>query len=707
MRKAISITTVLCMLLAVFLPLKAQAVTTNAPSRVINLVYDDSSSMIETNGEWMDTWCQAKYSTEVFAGMLGENDSMNIYLMSDFNADTNAGPFLTLKGADGMATNVEKVHNMLGPANNTPFNSVRKAYADLTKATADEKWLVVLTDGQFQGVDDIDAFFAAKNADIRVMFLGMGPYADGIKADQSNNIYFYKADTNKEILKNITDICTRVFNSDRLDVNSMSKTFDFDVPMGELVVFAQGSNVEINGVQGPDGTLYKSATNPVTVKYSEVPATNYPAGTGVVDKGLLGSIATFREDFAAGDYKLDVKGAETIEIYYKPNVEIMAYLFDKEGVEMTDLSALEQGEYTIEFGFVKGGTKEKVAPSKLLGDVTYEAYVTNNEVTHEQTYNSGDKVSLEEGTLAIDVTARFLEYNTVATHLDYSVFKNKVIDLKIADDRGYIMTSEGLDSSMPIVIDTRIDENEFTQEQWDALPLPQLEVMGEYTFDNITLEIEKGDIGKFEITPVLDGKPQGVTYSDISFKLLSDHNTGAENWHGELSHTISLGDERPWIERNVELFIKLLILGIILFILIGYLPFIKHYLPKGLKKKPHIQVDPLELGMDSKRRQGLLDKNIMSTIIPYIPQTGTIKILPKGVSGAAPLRVKGIGGGQMAITNIKAYADKENITFDGEVIRKPEDKKEKMKFTTNGSVTIVVEKNNWRYTCTPTQAGDE
>ena len=96
MRKAISITTVLCMLLAVFLPLKAQAVTTNAPSRVINLVYDDSSSMIETNGEWMDTWCQAKYSTEVFAGMLGENDSMNIYLMSDFNADTNAGPFLTL-----------------------------------------------------------------------------------------------------------------------------------------------------------------------------------------------------------------------------------------------------------------------------------------------------------------------------------------------------------------------------------------------------------------------------------------------------------------------------------------------------------------------------------------------------------------------------------------------------------------------------------
>ena len=700
MKKMISLLTVLCMAFSM-LTFSAQAVTTNAPSRVINLVYDDSSSMIETDGNWMDTWCQAKYSTEVFAGMLGENDTMNIYLMSDFNKNTNAGPFLSLNGADGMETNVSKVHNMLGPANNTPFNSVRKAYSDLTKASADEKWLVVLTDGQFQGVDDIDAFFAAKSPDIRVMFLGMGPYADGIKADQSNNIYFYKAETNKEILKNITDICTRVFNSDRLDVNSMSKTFSFDVPMGELMVFAQGSNVVINGVEAPDGTLYKSATNPVTVKYSEVPATNFPAGTGVVDKGLLGSIATFKEDFAAGDYKLDVTGAETIEIYYKPNVEIMAYLIDENGAEVTDLSALEQGEYTIEFGFVKGGTKEKVAQSKLLGEVTYEAYVTNNEVLHEQTYNSGDKISLEEGTLAIDVTGRFLEYNTVSTHLDYSVFKNKAVDMKIDADKSYTMTSEGLDSSEPIVIKSLIDNGDFTKEQWDSVEVPQLEVMGEYMFDNITLEIEKGDIGEFVITPVLDGKPQGVTYSDINFKLLFDQNSGAENWHGEMSHTIKLGDERSWIERNTELFIKLLISGIILFILIGYLPFIKHYLPKTLKKKPLIQMEPTELGMESRKRQGSLEKHFFSTIIPYIPQTGKIKFLPNGVTGAPPLQVKGISGKQMLITNIMAYAGNDNITFDGKSIVKPKDKKNKMRFTTSGGVKIVFERNGWIYTCKP------
>ena len=47
--------------------------------RQINLVYDNSGSMYGdgANGE-LDTWCQAKYSMEVFASMLGENDVLNI-----------------------------------------------------------------------------------------------------------------------------------------------------------------------------------------------------------------------------------------------------------------------------------------------------------------------------------------------------------------------------------------------------------------------------------------------------------------------------------------------------------------------------------------------------------------------------------------------------------------------------------------------------
>ena len=139
----------------------------NTPTRVINVVYDDSGSMVETGGQKVDTWCQAKYAMEVFAALLGEKDTLNTYAMSDYEGGAKPAPRLMLDGAAGQKANVAKVHEMLTKAGNTPFDAVRKAYSDLTEAQADEKWLVVLTDGEFQGVEDIDEFFRQKSPDGR------------------------------------------------------------------------------------------------------------------------------------------------------------------------------------------------------------------------------------------------------------------------------------------------------------------------------------------------------------------------------------------------------------------------------------------------------------------------------------------------------------------------------------------------------------
>ena len=87
--------------------ISVSAVTSNAPKRVINLVYDDSGSMIITdikdkNGKVVekdkkvDTWCQAKYAIEVFASLMDDNDTLNIYVMSSYTK-----PKLVLKGSDG------------------------------------------------------------------------------------------------------------------------------------------------------------------------------------------------------------------------------------------------------------------------------------------------------------------------------------------------------------------------------------------------------------------------------------------------------------------------------------------------------------------------------------------------------------------------------------------------------------------------------
>lgn len=687
------------MISAVFmLSLPVTAAENNAPSRVINLVYDDSGSMIELQGAEVDTWCQAKYAMEVFAAMLGEKDTMNIYVMSDFDKSDSAPPHLVLKGSDDASANVSKVHDMITTARSTPFDSVRKAYSDLTAASADEKWLVVLTDGAFGGIDDMDAYFAQKQADINVMFLSMGVAADGITPDEANNIYYAQAKQNSEILSNITDISTRIFNSDRLEVDVSSKNFSFDVPMGELVVFAQGANVEISGIKNSGGTLIKSSSTPVSVKYSEKAALNYE--NFIIDRDLNGCIATFRDDFAAGSYTVDVSGAETIEIYYKPNIEIAAYLINAAGDEVTDLTDLEAGEYTIEFGFVKSGTSERVPQSDLLGDVSYSAYVTNNDVTHDKTYSSGDKITLEEGSLSISVTARYLEYNTVSTELDYSIFRNKALDFEIISNPEYSLTGDGFAADEPISVKAYLEGSELTDEQWELMAVPEVKLSSEEDFEMGKFTVEKTDeTGIYHIYPSMPASgPDSDIYGNCEAALTYSALSGSETWSGSADIPVSINDSRSWIERNCKKFVKLVIFGAILFILIGYLPFIKHYLPKSLKRKPHIKCKPEELGMKRREANGLMEKSFASTILPYVSQTAKIKYVPKGVTGAPPLEVKAIKRRRMAITNIKAFYKKPHIILDGTTIK--EDIK---RYETSAGLQIVVKKTGWTYTCTLNQ----
>lgn len=673
--------------------------TTHAPARVINVVYDDSGSMYSG----VDTWCRAKYSMEVFSAMLGDTDKMNVYYMSDYRAGSSVPPRISLDGADGSDVNVAKIHNQKTTANNTPFNAVKKAYADLDVAAADEKWLIILTDGEFEdgrmSSSEIDSFLANKSQDIKVMFLGMGQNAAGITEDIASNIFYVEAKTNAQILNRITEICTRVFNSNKLELNVSAKTCSFDVPMAELTVFAQGANVEIAGIKRSDGSLVQSSKTPVEVKYSECDATNY-SNQPVTD--LLGKIATFKDDFPAGNYTVEVSGAETVEIYYKPNIAVAAYLTDDSGQSVTNLSNLAAGEYTISFGFVKTGTAEPVSASALLGDVSYEAVVTNNGITHDTAYSDGDKIQIEEGPLSIDVTAYYLEYNTVTTSINFDIYKDKEITFSIENNPAYVVSTDGFKGSERIRIKSKIDGNEFSQEQWDALAIPNVQLLDENLDFKIQLsDIEKSDeLGVFELRPTFpNGKPSTGTYCDVNYRIVYQQQFGSETWQGETESILKLTDDRSWWERNWDLVVRLAISLAVVFVLLGYLPFIKHYLPKSLKKKPHIKCIPSEPGEKRKDRNGVIEKNLLSTIIPYVPQTGSIKYVPKGVTGCPPLSVKAIKHHRMSITNIKAFAGKDHITFDGETI-----KKDIKKFETGAGVSIRVKRGEWTYVCSPNQS---
>lgn len=169
MKKAVVPLVCLALLCAGFMPLHGQAYTTNQPGKAIHVVYDDSGSMIEVNGVYFDRWGQAKYAMEVFAAMLEENDVMRVYYMSDFAAAgrTDAPARITIQGSEPAGERVAKIHNTVTTASDTPFDAVVKAYADLRNADTREKWLVVLTDGEFNRLNgqiasniDADSFYS-------------------------------------------------------------------------------------------------------------------------------------------------------------------------------------------------------------------------------------------------------------------------------------------------------------------------------------------------------------------------------------------------------------------------------------------------------------------------------------------------------------------------------------------------------------------
>ena len=93
--------------------------------------------------------------------------------------------------------------------------------------------------------------------------------------------------------------------------------------------------------------------------------------------------------------------------------------------------------------------------------------------------------------------------------------------------------------------------------------------------------------------------------------------------------------------------------------------------------------------------KGKFEKNLASTIIPYRPQTGTIRYVPKGVSGAPVLKVRAIRGNMMTIVNLKSFVDKA-VTFDGTSVRK-DDKS----LNIPSSVRIQYKYKTWTYTCYP------
>lgn len=683
---------------------------TYVPSRTINLVYDDSGSMIRVGSDYVDTWCQAKYAMEVFAGMLGEKETLNIYYMSDYtNGSTSAPPKLTLTGskdANVTTANVKKIHDLVTDASETPFDSVKKAYQDLKKVTSDEQWLVVLTDGEFNGTSNsrVESYFHECVADgkTRVMMLSMGPNAAVIKPSPDKHIYFEKAENTTDILSKLTKICNRIFQSNALPIKNENE-ISFNVPMSQLVVFAQGKSVQIGGITSSDGKTISASSN-VHVQYSQTATTdkNYPANKVIVADNLNGYVATFNTDFEAGTYKVNVTGADNIQVYYKPNVSIAAYLYNDDNEEVTSKDNLIAGTYRLEFGFINGTNGEKVTDTSLLGKIVYESSIvntTNSGDRIETAAKSGDTITIKEGKLDIDVTARFLEYNTVSANLSYQVYCRNDLIFSFEQKPTYTLNTEGFTNpDDPMILTVKIDSGDgitsLTQEQWDLLGVPVVTT----TSDLGEFRVERTEeIGKYKVYPTLkDNDPMKTEGGTIPIEVEGGFKQGISSAQGELSDTFKVEDTITFMQRAAdwlkENWLKLTISLAILALVLGYIPPFKKYLPRKIKNRPVIKCRALKFGVHDIEAKGTYRINLPSTLIPYKAETGSITFTPAPRKVA---RLKASSRGRMTVTNTRSFAGKNDITFDGVSVQKDETKS----IHINKSSILSSKTDEYQYTC--------
>lgn len=588
-----------------------------------------------------------------------------------------------------------------------PFDSVKKAYADLKKVTSDERWLVVLTDGEFNGTSNsrVENYFneCVSDKKTRVMMLSMGPNAAVINPNPNKHIYFEKAENTTDILSKLTKICNRIFQSNALPIGESNK-ISFNVPMSQLVVFAQGKSVKIEGITTSDGKTVKASSN-VHVQHSQTATIdkNYPVNKVVVADNLNGYVATYNTDFEAGTYKVNVSGADNIQVYYKPNVSIAAYLFNDDNEEVTAKDNLIAGTYRLEFGFINGTNGEKVTDTSLLGNIVYQSAIVNTTTNGEKIETeakSGDMVTIKEGTLDIAVTAQFLEYNTVQANLNYQVYCSNDLIFTFKDRPTYTLNTDGFTNpDDPLILNVKIDSGEgivdLTAEQWELLGVPKITT----TADLGEFKIEKTEtIGEYKVYPTLkDNDPMKTAGGIVPVRVEGNFKQGLSSAQGKLDDSFQINNTITFMERATkwlkENWLQLTIWILLLLLILGYIPPFKKYLPRKLKKRPIIECSAEKIGVKDKEVHGKFQRKMLTTLIPYKAETGFVVFSPSPYKKTAQLRAA--GGNGIYVTNMKMFAGKEEISFNGMSI----DAGRVKPYRISSGSTIALRTAEYTYTC--------
>ncbi len=680
-------------------------VTPQAPTpRQVNLVLDDSGSMFSDGTTTIDRWSNAKYSLEVFAAMLGPQDVLNVYRTSDFVDGKTSGAATTVLGSSPIEERIATIHRLDMIGGGTPYAPVAAAVSDLAASDFEEKWLVVVSDGAFEGVADeqvqadMERFSAEHTTDesnMNVAFLAIGDEAPALTSNPGAGVYFQQAEETAELLAVMTGFSNRIFaRSEIAGTGGGGDTWGIapDTELEELLVFAQGPDVEVGELTS--GGVVLEPSSRAAVSWVENPMSEL---TAVPNKDLTGMLATFT-NVPAGDATVDISGAHIVDFFYKPRVSFGIVLRDTNG-SVVEADRIVGGDYTVEFGFMDSDCN--FVQSNLLGDVTYSAQALQNGEVVAEDISPSDTITLERGDAQFRVSASYLNDNVTEAVVDVTVLRPSQPTVFRLEPKIF-QASHLEDYKMPqdaMVIHYGMDQDgtlvEFSEDEWNSFTGDSFTVTSD---KNIDFEVEVGDVGTVYLIPrAPDGVPIDASTGQVPFTISAQHVYDEQPVAGALDAEVTIEDDFSFWQRALHWMMtqgwKWLLLLLALIVIYGYIR--RPRLPRKLQKSPMVDFRPKNLSMRPTQSAGKVTKSMLPKFVPFMADTAQIRYVPPGTAGFRALKVKAVKGGRMRVVNWRNIANQGNVEFDGDLLTK-ESKKAR---TLGGSSNITATAIDGVYSC--------
>lgn len=652
------------------------------PTRQINLVLDESGSMfVDAEEQPVTWWSIAKYSLEVFAALLGPGDTLNVYRMSDYGRNSSSDPTLVISGSESVATRVESVHTLQLQGRSTPWRSVTAAAENLAASSASEKWLVILTDGVFDSpegagqqipVEEVEGFLdqLSQETSTEVAFMSIGTGATVVSSTDSRRAV--SVSTSDEVLQTMTAFANSTFGRNVVPASDLSGNWTPDIPLSEVTIFAQGSDVVIGVAETSNGE-FVDPSETAAVSWVDNPI---PLGGGQIydpppDTSLEGVIATYKE-IPSGPINFGIENASQVDIFYKPDVRFGYSILDAQGQDVANILDAE-ATYTLNYSFIDANCTP--VESDLLNPVVYSATVFEGGNPLLSDLVPGSTLQLPATTGAGDGYSILMEasYKGGISSAQFPLFVGgrPEIAYPVSSLADFTPPDRGIPYSIVVKPTDATGSGQgslardYTAAEWAALDPAAVAFESD---SNLEFEFLKG------ATPgqatVLVRAPEGEVFAadtgPVTFTVTLPAQKGIQETTLEPT-TFDVVDDISALDRFWHWFwtvgIWILVAIALLILALGYL--LKKRFPRKLKKRPTIEGIPRVIGQQRLNGRGQFQVNGLRRILPFVADTGTLKYVPPGTMGFRPMQVKAGPRKMLRLTNWKEIAKQANVQVNG------------------------------------------